>query len=163
MHTHLLEHTLLQECSATKLGNNTYHSRCLCDIFFPPPSRSVSLPLFLALSPFHCVSAPIYYPFCSTVYSIHKQIQLLHFIQPVISLVDCTTACNNTRETEKYATNSPRTTISGNSVLFVRRWELLLCVFVEFMLCFSMEIINYPVCKWEQFSVRKYGNYYWTE
>lgn len=106
--------------------------------------RSVSLSLCLG---------PIYYPFCSTVCSIHKQIQLLHFIKPLISLVDCTTAHENTREIKKYATNSPRRIISGNSVLFVRRWVLPLCVSAAFMLCFSMEIINSPACKWEQFTV----------
>lgn len=139
--------------TATKQENNTYHSWCLCAVFFSFPSRSVSLPSFLALSPFSLCLGPIYYPFCSTVCSIHKQIQLLHFIKPLISLVDCTTAHENTREIEKYATNSPRRIISGNSVLFVRRWVLPLCVSAAFMLCFSMEIINSPACKWEQFTV----------
>lgn len=93
--------------SATKQGNNTYHSWCLCGFFFPsiPFCLSAFIPRSVSLS--LCLG-PIYYPFCSTVYSIHKQIQLLRFIKPVISLVDCTTACERNRgETQNYVTNSP--------------------------------------------------------
>lgn len=64
----------------------------------------VFIPCFVS---FLLVTRPRLLQLCSTVYSIRKQIQLLHFTKPVITPVDCTAAHQNIRKMDKYAAKLP--------------------------------------------------------
>lgn len=162
MHTHTHKHTPLETyaafpgmLSAAKQGNNSYSQSVFMWFFFYSPSRSVSLSLFLALSSFNCVSAPFITPFV---------VQYIQYINKYSCCVSSSlwlvlsTAPQPARTQEKQR-NMPLTP-SGQAFLetLYCLWGGVSCYYLfllGFMLCFCIEIINYPACKWEQFTVRQ--------
>lgn len=137
-HTHLLEleYILFPRNAKCVKERKQHSSHSVLFWWFSSLPFWLSAFMFCSGSLSLCLKPSFITPFCATVYSKHKQIQLLHFIQPVISLVDCIKSC-----TEKCDTNSLNVTFCGILVLFSRRWELLLCFwYFEFTFRSSMKL-----------------------